>query len=129
MTNTNENPDPSAIDQDVIDLSVIEMLRELGGDDDPSLVVELIDLFLADAPSRIEEIQTGLRDGDFELLERAAHTLKSSSANLGARELSQVCMELEEMGRKAEAPSADQHAERARSAFEKTQEALERLRA
>ncbi|MEM7515384.1 MAG: Hpt domain-containing protein [Planctomycetota bacterium] len=129
MTNTNANQDPGAFDPNVIDLSVIEMLRELGGDDDPGLVVELIDLFLADAPSRIEEIQTGLRTGDFELLERAAHTLKSSSANLGARELSQICLELEDMGRKAEASSADQHAERAQSAFEKTQEALVRLRA
>jgi HPt (histidine-containing phosphotransfer) domain-containing protein len=32
-------------------------------------------------------------------LQRAAHSLKSSSANLGAQNLSELCKELENMGR------------------------------
>jgi HPt (histidine-containing phosphotransfer) domain-containing protein len=37
--------------------------------------------------------------GDGDALFRAAHTLKNSSANVGARELSQLCAELEQRGR------------------------------
>ncbi len=80
---------------DPIDPSVIDSLRELGGDDEPGLLVELIDIFLRDAPQRIGEIEAGLRNGDIELLERAAHTLKSSSANIGAPALSELCRRIE----------------------------------
>ena len=83
----------------VLDLTVIQGLRELGGEDEPNLVLELIDLYLLDAPQRIAEIRHALATGDWKLLERAAHTLKSSSANIGARGLSQLCTELEREAR------------------------------
>jgi HPt (histidine-containing phosphotransfer) domain-containing protein len=41
----------------------------------------------------------GLASGDLTLLERAAHTLKSSSANLGAIGLSDLCLEIERRAR------------------------------
>ena len=85
--------------RDVIDMQVIEDLRELGGSEDPRLVQELIDLFLEDAPRRFDELARGSRAGDFELLERAAHTLKSSSANVGARGLSELCRKIEACAR------------------------------
>jgi len=78
-----------------IDPAVIEALRELGGAEDPGLLVELIDLYLQDAPQRMAEIEQSLASGDWKLLERAAHTLKSASANIGALALSEVCRELE----------------------------------
>jgi HPt (histidine-containing phosphotransfer) domain-containing protein len=87
---------PNAADGlELIDNSVLEDLRALGGCEDPGLLQELIDLFLGDAPRRIDEMHLGLREGDFSLMQRSAHTLKSSSANLGATRLSQVCKDLE----------------------------------
>lgn len=86
-------------DSDAVDPRVLRDLAELGGDDDPGLLLELIDLFLDDAPRCLEEMQRGLSTGDVKLLERAAHTLKSSSANLGARTLSTLCLRMEESAR------------------------------
>src|SRR5690349_17534232 len=83
-----------------IDPGVIEGLRELGGAEDPGLLVELIDLYLSDAPQRMAEIERSLASGDWKLLERAAHTLKSASANIGALGLSEICKELECQARK-----------------------------
>jgi HPt (histidine-containing phosphotransfer) domain-containing protein len=82
-----------------IDPNVIEGLRELGGTDEPELLGELIELFLGDAPRRIEELERGLRTGDLDLLERASHTLKSSSANIGALGLSELCRRIERCAR------------------------------
>jgi HPt (histidine-containing phosphotransfer) domain-containing protein len=76
-------------------MQVIQGLRELGGEEDPGLVVEIIDMFLHDAPSRVREIENALKIGDINTLERAAHTLKSSSANVGAVQLSHICQKLE----------------------------------
>jgi HPt (histidine-containing phosphotransfer) domain-containing protein len=82
-----------------IDPDVIEGLRELGGDDEPELLAELIEIFLRDAPQRIGEIERGLRTSDIALLERASHTLKSSSANIGALGLSELCRRIERSAR------------------------------
>ncbi|MBL8863843.1 MAG: Hpt domain-containing protein [Planctomycetes bacterium] len=84
---------------DPIDMQVIEGLRELGGQDDPGLLVEVIGMFLADAPARIRDLELGLASGDIELLERAAHSLKSASANVGASKLSSICRQIEEIAR------------------------------
>lgn len=86
-------------DFDAVDPRVLRELTELGGEDDPGLLLELIDLFLDDAPRCLDEMQRGLSTGDVKLLERAAHTLKSSSANLGARTLSTLCLRMEESAR------------------------------
>ena len=85
-----------------IDMRVIADLRELGGDEDPGLLTELIDLFLTDAPGRVRDVETGLATGDIKLVERAAHTLKSSSANIGALTLSSICKRIEELARNQE---------------------------
>lgn len=88
-----------AHEPDVLDMRILNELRELGGEDDPALIGELIEIFLSDAPQRLEEIAKGLSRGDLQSVERAAHTLKSSSANIGAIGLSRICREMEEFAR------------------------------
>lgn len=83
----------------ILDMAVIDSLKELGGEDDPGLLNELIDLFLADAPTYMGMLQEALQCGDPAAMERAAHTLKSSSANIGAFQLSELCRELEAAGK------------------------------
>jgi HPt (histidine-containing phosphotransfer) domain-containing protein len=58
----------------------------------------LIDTFLRELPGLVSQLRDGI-DGDRELVHRAAHTLKSSSANMGARRLSELCAELEDRTR------------------------------
>jgi HPt (histidine-containing phosphotransfer) domain-containing protein len=83
----------------VLDERILNDLRDLGGQDDPGLLAELIDIFLQDAPQRMAEIMNGLKAGDLKGVERAAHTLKSSSANIGALGLSSMCKRMEEIAR------------------------------
>jgi HPt (histidine-containing phosphotransfer) domain-containing protein len=83
----------------IIDPIVIQGLRDLGGEDEPGLLAELIDIFLEDAPQRMKDITEGLAGGDFGRVERGAHTLKSSSANIGALDLSDVCRQIVESAR------------------------------
>jgi two-component system, sensor histidine kinase and response regulator len=82
-----------------IDARVIQGLRDLGGDDEPELLSELIDIFLEDAPQRMKDITEGLAGGDLGRVERGAHTLKSSSANIGALGLSDLCRRIVECAR------------------------------
>ena len=89
----------SCSDEPLLDMAVIAMLKELGGADEPELFEELVELFIEDSRHHLEELAEALRSGDSARLERTAHTLKSSSANIGARSLSRLCGQIEQLGR------------------------------
>ncbi len=96
MTNPEGTP---SFDPAILDPTVIEGLRELGGEDDPGLLMELVEMFLDDAPNRIKEIEQSMAEGDLDTMRRAAHTLKSSAANMGSIVLSNICAEMEAAAR------------------------------
>lgn len=79
----------------VLDMSVVEELLSFSDDGDPELVVDLIQMFLEDGPSKVAAVTEGLAAGDFDKAERAAHSLKGSSGNLGARLLQNACEEMQ----------------------------------
>lgn len=81
--------------QPVLDMSVVEELLSFADDGDPELLLDLIQMFLDDGPSKVAAVTNGLAAGDFDQAERAAHSLKGSSGNLGARLLQNVCEELQ----------------------------------
>ncbi|MBL6764596.1 MAG: PAS domain S-box protein [Verrucomicrobiae bacterium] len=88
-----EKPSPDA----VLDLSVIDNLRDLGLDEDDDPAAELAGLFLEDAPRRIEGMRAGIEGRDMENARVAAHSLKGSARNLGARALGNLSHEVEEL--------------------------------
>jgi signal transduction histidine kinase/CheY-like chemotaxis protein/HPt (histidine-containing phosphotransfer) domain-containing protein len=109
---------------ELIDRAVIESLRELGGEEDSGLLMELIELFLADAPKHVQAMTEALESGDVEALERAAHTLKSSSANLGALGLSRLCLEIEQQARQGAVEGVEPLVGRSRTVFDEVEKAL-----
>ncbi len=75
----------------ILDMSVVEELLSFSDDGDPELLLDLIRMFLEDGPAKVAAVQEGLAVGDFEKMERAAHSLKGSSGNLGAKLLQETC--------------------------------------
>jgi len=80
---------------DVLDMAVVEELLSLSDDGDPELLLDLIKLFLDDGPHKVRTIRDGLAARDFDTMERAAHSLKGSSGNLGARLLQDTCEQMQ----------------------------------
>jgi PAS domain S-box-containing protein len=74
-----------------LDAEVLANLRQLQEPDEADFVTELIDHLLADAPARIDAMDVAIRQQSASALERVAHSLKSSAANLGGAELSRLC--------------------------------------
>ncbi|MGB3635394.1 MAG: PAS domain S-box protein [Rubrobacteraceae bacterium] len=95
---TDDADDQEAGGEEILDPLVIEGLRELQQDGEPDILTELFEIFLQDAPDRIEYLKEAAESGDALALSRIAHTLKGSSSNLGAGRMSNVCQELEEAG-------------------------------
>jgi len=79
----------------VIDLEAIENLRALNPGDHDEFLREITGIFLEDTPRRITELEQSLAAGDVAKFSRAAHSIKGSSANLGAAALRVVAEQLE----------------------------------
>jgi len=88
----------SEADAPILDETVLTNLSS-SVDDDRSFVLELIETFLADGPDQLTAIDAACAEDDAEALVRPAHTLKSSSATVGALRLSTTARELEMVGR------------------------------
>ncbi len=78
-----------------IDSASFKELQDAAGAD---FVVELVDTFLADAPTMLDELRSSLATGDAGKFRRAAHSLKSNSLTFGAMALGALARELEHAG-------------------------------
>ncbi|MFT4197063.1 MAG: response regulator, partial [Pseudoxanthomonas sp.] len=74
-----------------LDMAVLDELREVTGGE----LRGIVGLFLEDAPKLIAELETASAIPDQDAMARAAHSLKSSSANLGAMSLSAAARRIE----------------------------------
>jgi two-component system sensor histidine kinase/response regulator len=83
-----------------LDPARLAMLRELDGGDG-ELLTAVVSEFVGDSTRQLVAVSTGLRQGDPEVVERAVHTLRGASANLGANTLADLCGELEALARAA----------------------------
>jgi len=107
-----------------LDMDVIEGLKDLGGEDDPGLFGELVDLFLQDTPPRLEAIAEAIASRNGKAIEETAHALKSSCGNLGAMELADLCRKIETGGREESLDAVEQLIDCARCEFERVSDAL-----
>ncbi len=83
----------------VLDRRVLAQLREMDGHDDPELLHRVLSIYMSDSPNEISRMAKAMASGDAVQISRSAHSLKSSSANIGATLLSKHCAELEVAGR------------------------------
>jgi HPt (histidine-containing phosphotransfer) domain-containing protein len=79
----------------MLDAEVVEGLRELEKDDNEGVVESLYALFQKNAEKSFAAIEAGIAIRDFGMIGAAAHSLRSSSLNLGAVELVEACAEIE----------------------------------
>jgi len=83
------------VPENVLDLQLA--LARVGGDE--QLLREIAVLFIEECPRAFAEIQEAVAAGDAAKLENAAHALKGSVSNFGARNAVEAAFRLEQMGR------------------------------
>ncbi len=111
---------------EVIDISVLADLQEsLGTDEGDDIVRELITVYLEDTPNILTALFQAIADGDVEIMTRSAHTLKSNSAQMGAKRLSALCKHMEMLGREKKVAEAAKQSGQIETEFAHVQAALE----
>jgi PAS domain S-box-containing protein len=80
----------------VLDPDVVGRLQSLGRAAGEDLFGQLTEIFLAELPARLDRLREAIAAADDEALRRAAHTLRGSSANVGAATLADLCARIED---------------------------------
>ena len=103
----------------VLDQGVLDELRASIGDDD-AFMFELIETYVSEGSANMAGLLAAAAAGDCAAIVRPAHTLKSTSASLGAMRLSAICRAIEEAGRQERAERLREDAELARATWDDT---------
>jgi len=84
-------PAEPAVHAAALDAEIVTDLIDIMGDGFP----ELVRIYLEETPRRVAQLRDAAADGDAERIAACAHTLKSSSANLGATTLADLARRAE----------------------------------
>lgn len=88
------NPDP------------LREIRSIERDGVPGLLTRLVTLYLEHSAVLVSALKEAVQNGDLQAQTRAAHSLKSSSASMGADTLAALCAALETIGDRTESDHA-----------------------
>ena len=94
---------------DILDASVWEKLIETQqASNNSTFITHLIELFLTDAPNRLEQMQAGLDADEIEPIAKKAHSLAGSCHQLGATRMKRVCRIIEQCTRTGASEGVDE---------------------
>ena len=108
-----------------LDAGALQNLRDLGG---VEFLAEVVDVFLTDAPALITSLRSSLERQDTDELRRAAHTLKSNGATLGAAAFAELCRTVEQHAKDGRLDGVSQLVDRIEQEYRTLQQALASLR-
>jgi CheY-like chemotaxis protein/HPt (histidine-containing phosphotransfer) domain-containing protein len=125
---SSDSPSPTSApsEQEMsVDTSALEGLQVRQEDGVPNFLAGLISKFLPEARSRLTAIHEAVESADASALMQAAHSLRGSSAVMGAKTLAALCAELEGCARKTEMLDAAGLASQLENEFRRVREELE----
>jgi PAS domain S-box-containing protein len=99
-----------------------------GGEEARQTVAALVDTFLDDGAAQMVSLRDAVRRGDAGETHLVAHTLKSNGATFGARPFTELCRELETLGREGRLAGAPELVTRAEEEWRRLRTALREAR-
>lgn len=110
-----------------LDPEALARLTELDPKGENQLLERVLRAFQASAARLMPQLEAARLSGDRATVRLVAHTLKSSSASIGALELSQVCAQVEGLIRAESADGIDPLLDTMRAALDAALSAIQRL--
>jgi len=131
----NPAPAPSATvtelmakEEPVLEESALRQIRNLQRSNSPDLVQKVIGHYQEESIKLLQKIRRGVQDNEVACVYQAVHSLKSSSANLGANRLADLCKELEAQARAGKIVDGDKQVALLHAEHQKVSEALRTMR-
>ena len=115
------------MEQGAIENEIRDKAKEWAEEYGEDFLVELVGDYLFDASARVARLCQALAGGDADTLTHEAHTLKSSSANMGAQTFSDLAKRFEQAGREGDLTTLVADAELFERQFAAVKASLEKL--
>lgn len=112
-------------DKPCIDRAIIDKLVELGG---TGLLQKMLAIFLENTPGKILIIQESLAVEDYPAIANAAHSLLSSTGNIGALQLFALCQGIEQKAKQMDKDGLPKLIEALPASYQVLTEALTQLK-
>lgn len=112
-----ENTISSTFEQK-INRKTLDNIRSLQREGAPDILSKIVGLYLDNSKGLLVEIEEAVGEADGKKIRSTAHSLKSSSANLGADILAAICKELELMGKNDELDGSHEKFEELKQEYE-----------
>lgn len=114
-------------EQLITDTNALNQYIDMMGDEGIEFIVDIIDTLLEDAPKNLGLLDQCLDSDDPVTFRRAAHTLKTGCATVGAKALAAQFLELEQAGAENDLTSAIDLLKKCKREFQSlSQELLEK---
>jgi CheY-like chemotaxis protein len=115
---------PRVTEDNVIDLQVLDGIRSVQPPDEPNFLADLVKSYIKNAQATLDTIRVAIDEENPTALRFAAHSLKGSSANLGAHILAAYAHEVENLGRSGSVSGAQSAYQRLLDEFERVKQVL-----
>jgi len=106
MVDFNNSGSEGVAAQPVLDAACMAELRALDPDGKAQLVKRVLTAYQGSLGKLVEQLRLARAEGEWNQVSRVAHTLKSSSASIGALALSGLCADIERLLRAGDSASA-----------------------
>ncbi len=93
-------------------------------DETPEILCEILEAFIEDTVAQLDALRQAASANDAGMIERSAHALKSSSSNVAAMRMAELCLTLQTMGRSGTIDDAMTHVEQLESEFASVRDAF-----
>ncbi|HCF30577.1 MAG TPA: hypothetical protein DEV81_26045 [Cyanobacteria bacterium UBA11049] len=107
-----------------IDITVLQELKDIAGEDAASFLADIINSYREDAPIRLQAILEAVAQKDAIALHKSAHAFKSLSTTVGAVSVAQICVTLEAMGKAGTNAGASTLVQQLQSEYQRSLAAL-----
>jgi len=108
-----------------LDHKALDSIRAVEAQGATGLLDRLVETYLREAPRLLDLLRNGLDAHDPDSANRAAHSLKSSSAYLGATHMAALCVKMETLAKEKVLDSARELLPEMLAEFEKVRQALQ----
>ncbi len=109
----------------VIDYSVLTSLKSLASTNGDEILVRIIKLYMENSDKLLHTMEDAFSNGDLNSIRISSHTLKSSSQQVGAYELAELCRSVENDARKQQYDASGETFTGIRQKFTETSNLLE----
>ena len=106
------------LSEEILNRTTLDNIRALQREGAPDILEKIIGLYLDNSNNIIDDIQQAVEKRDAKKIRSTTHNLKSSSANLGADKLAELCKEMESLGKNNQLEEIDQMHDQLKQQYE-----------